>query len=81
MQVVHQGSVSAQAPLGPVTEARLRSSEVHEGASVELLEPLPCSVAFSRGQERSVLLAAHGMPRVRQMVHILDVLFRLHPHS
>ena len=64
MQVVQQGSVSAQMPLKPVSEAQLKSSEVHEGASIGLSHQVPCSVAFARGVERSVLLTVHGVPQV-----------------
>ena len=63
-QVIQQGAISAHPPLGSVSEAKLRASEVPEGATVSIPQQVTCSVAFARGQERSVLITVHGMPQV-----------------
>lgn len=65
VQVVQHGSIHAEAPLDFVSEARLKASEVQENHTVSTKQPLTCSVAFHRGQERSVLFTVHGMPQVR----------------
>ena len=62
--MVQQGSITTQAPVGLVSEARLKASEVPEGAVIGVKQPITCSVAFARGQERSVQLTVHGMPQV-----------------
>lgn len=64
MQVVQRGDISAEAPLNLVSEARLKANEVQEHKTVSVRQAVTCSVAFHRGQERSVLFSVHGMPQV-----------------
>lgn len=61
---MQQGSINTQPPVGLVSEARLKASEVPEGAVIGIKQPVTCSVAFARGQERSVQFTVHGMPQV-----------------
>ncbi|KAK9825468.1 hypothetical protein WJX81_005951 [Elliptochloris bilobata] len=49
-------------PLAGVSEAALRARELREGAELDPGPRLPCTVSFSRGQERSVALSVAGMP-------------------
>lgn len=63
-QVVHSGEISEQAPMAPVTDNMLRANEVREGALVALDQQVTCNVAFSRGEERRVFFAIHGLPQV-----------------
>ena len=42
----------------------MKEREVREGLEVELHRRLPCSVSFTRGQERSVQFAIVGLPQV-----------------
>ena len=63
-QVLHNGEISEQAPVALVTDSMLRANEVREGAVVGLDQQVTCSVAFSRGEERRVFFAIHGLPQV-----------------
>ncbi|KAL3156763.1 hypothetical protein ABBQ38_001037 [Trebouxia sp. C0009 RCD-2024] len=65
-QVVHSGEISEQAPMAPVTDNMLRANEVREGALVALDQQVTCNVAFSRGEERRVFFAIHGLPQANK---------------
>lgn len=62
--MVHSGEISNQVPMAPVTDSMLRANELREGATVALDEQVTCNVAFSRGEERRVFFAIHGLPQV-----------------
>ncbi|KAK9820557.1 hypothetical protein WJX72_011634 [[Myrmecia] bisecta] len=61
-QALSDGEIAAAPNLPVVTEAQLKAAEVREGAQLQLQERLACTVAFSRGQERSVYFALQGLP-------------------
>ena len=68
VQALSAGKVGEAAPMeAVVTEAVVRAAETREGAVVLLPDAIPCSVSFTRGAERSVLLGVHGLPQV--MLH------------
>ena len=52
-------------PLAGVSEAALRGAELREGAPLEPGARLPCTVSFTRGQERAVALTVAGLPPAR----------------
>ncbi len=62
-----EGDVPAAppAPLAGVSEAALRGAELREGAPLEPGARLPCTVSFTRGQERAVALTVAGLPPAR----------------
>ena len=62
--MLHKGEISEQAPVAAVTDSMLRANELREGALVGLDQQVTCSVAFSRGEERRVFFAIHGLPQV-----------------
>lgn len=62
--MLHKGEISEQAPVAAVTDSMLRANELREGAEVGLDQQVTCSVAFSRGEERRVFFAIHGLPQV-----------------
>ena len=49
----------------------MKEREVREGLEVELHRRLPCSVSFTRGQERSVQFAIVGLPQVACLFRFL----------
>lgn len=51
-------------PIVAASEARMKRAEAREGMQLELQNSAVCTVAFSRGAERSVLFAVHGVPKV-----------------
>ena len=65
MQGLLQGVIAEKCPLGDLSEEAMKEREVREGLEVELHRRLPCSVSFTRGQERSVHFAIVGLPQVR----------------
>lgn len=69
-QVVHSGEIHEQAPMAAVTDNMLRGNEVREGALVALDQQVTCNVAFSRGEERRVFFAIHGLPQVAAAVSV-----------
>lgn len=62
--MLHKGQISEQPPLAAVTDSMLRANELREGAVVGLDHQVTCSVAFSKGEERRVFFAIHGLPQV-----------------
>lgn len=62
--MVHEGEISEQPPVAAVTDSMLRANELREGAVVGLDQQVACSVAFSKGEERRVCFAIHGLPQV-----------------
>ena len=66
MQGLLQGTIGEKCPLGDLSEEAMKEREVREGLEVELHRRLPCSVSFTRGQERSVHFAIVGLPQVRR---------------
>jgi hypothetical protein len=65
-QVLSQGDIAVAPPCPLVTEADVRRVEVREQATVALpaAQRMPCTVCFSRGQERSAYFAVEGLPTV-----------------
>ncbi|GMH41903.1 hypothetical protein BSKO_09813 [Bryopsis sp. KO-2023] len=63
-QLLNEGTVPEICGLPSVTEADLASSEVRESCEVDLgeSEAIRCTVAFSRGRERSVFFSVYGVP-------------------
>ena len=59
-----QGRIAEKCPLGDLSEEAMKEREVREGLEVELHRRLPCSVSFTRGQERNVHFAIVGLPQV-----------------
>ena len=65
MQGLLQGKIAERCPLGELSEEAIKGREIREGLEVALHARLPCSVSFTRGQERSVQFAIVGLPQVR----------------
>ena len=63
--MLQKGGISEQPPVAPVSDSMLRANELREGAVVGLDQQVTCSVAFSKGEERRVFFAIHGLPQVR----------------
>ncbi len=59
-----QGRIAEKCPLGDLSEEAIKGREIREGLEVALHARLPCSVSFTRGQERSVQFAIVGLPQV-----------------
>ena len=64
MQGLLAAKIDEKCPLGDLSEEAMKEREVREGLEVELHRRLPCSVSFTRGQERSVHFAIVGLPQV-----------------
>ena len=64
MQGLLAAKIDEKCPLGDLSEEAMKEREVREGLEVELHRRLPCSVSFTRGQERSVQFAIVGLPQV-----------------
>ena len=64
------GGVGDTAPVGLVTESVVRAAETREGSLVLLPDAIPCTVSFTRGAEKSVLLGVHGLPLVPPALHM-----------
>ena len=77
MQGLLQGRIAEKCPLGDVSEEAMKEREVREGLEVELHRRLPCSVSFTRGQERSVHFAIVGLPQVTCLLSLHKLLLAL----
>ena len=73
MQGLLQGRIAEKCPLGDLSEEAMKEREVREGLEVELHRRLPCSVSFTRGQERNVHFAIVGLPQVRSTALVVAV--------
>ena len=62
--MLQKGEISEQPPVVSATDSILKANEVREGVVVGLDQQVTCSVAFSKGQERRVFFAIHGLPQV-----------------
>lgn len=58
------GTVGDSPPMDPVTEGVVRAAETRENTLVLLPDAIPCTVSFTRGSEKPVLLGVHGLPQV-----------------
>lgn len=53
-----------QLPIVLASEILMKKLEAREGMQLELSKAARCTVSFSRGAEKTVLFAVHGVPQV-----------------
>lgn len=62
-------------PIVEASEAHMKRHEVREGLQLVLEGPVPCTVSFSRGAEKHVVLAVHALQEVGDFTGLFPLIW------